>query len=208
MSVTYVIVPGNPAAVYPPPPDVGKVDTGLLPLSNGGTSADLSATGGTGQVLKQTTAGGPVTVAALTASDVPAGGGSPLTTKGDLWGYSSVNARMPVGADAYVLTADSTQPLGVKWAAAAAAASSAVFVASGASHAAGTVPDPGVTLGATNFLCEDATWKPVVYVGTSAPANATTGRLWYDTTAASVAATWSLDFSNAANNNSAYAAII
>lgn len=45
---------------------------------------------------------------------------SPLTTKGDLYGFSTANARIPVGADADVLTADSTQPLGVKWAAPAA----------------------------------------------------------------------------------------
>lgn len=42
---------------------------------------------------------------------------SPLTTKGDIWGYSTTNARIPVGANGEVLTADSTQPLGVKWAA-------------------------------------------------------------------------------------------
>lgn len=43
---------------------------------------------------------------------------SPLTTKGDVWGFSTVDARIPVGADNTVLTADSTQPLGVKWGAA------------------------------------------------------------------------------------------
>lgn len=41
---------------------------------------------------------------------------SPLTTKGDLWGYSTLNARIPVGSDGQVLTADSAQALGVKWA--------------------------------------------------------------------------------------------
>ena len=43
---------------------------------------------------------------------------SPLTTKGDLWGFSTLNARVPVGANGTVLTADSTNPLGVAWAAA------------------------------------------------------------------------------------------
>lgn len=40
----------------------------------------------------------------------------PLTTKGDLFGYDTGNARIPVGANDTVLTADSTQALGVKWA--------------------------------------------------------------------------------------------
>lgn len=35
---------------------------------------------------------------------------------------------------------------------------SAVFVASGSSHTAGAVPDPGVTAGSTHFLREDSTW--------------------------------------------------
>jgi hypothetical protein len=34
----------------------------------------------------------------------------------------------------------------------------AVFIASGASHAAGAVPDPGITAGTTRYLREDATW--------------------------------------------------
>jgi hypothetical protein len=42
---------------------------------------------------------------------------SPLTTKGDIWGYDTANNRIPVGTDTYILTADSTQALGVKWAA-------------------------------------------------------------------------------------------
>ena len=41
---------------------------------------------------------------------------SPLTTKGDLFGYSTVNARIPIGSDDTVLTADSSETLGVKWA--------------------------------------------------------------------------------------------
>lgn len=44
---------------------------------------------------------------------------SPLTTKGDMLVYGTDNDRLPVGTNDYVLTADSAQPLGVKWAAAA-----------------------------------------------------------------------------------------
>lgn len=40
----------------------------------------------------------------------------PLTTKGDLFGYDSAAARIPIGSNNQVLTADSTQALGLKWA--------------------------------------------------------------------------------------------
>jgi hypothetical protein len=41
-----------------------------------------------------------------------------LTTKGDILSYSTTEARLGVGANDTVLTADSTQTLGLKWAAA------------------------------------------------------------------------------------------
>lgn len=50
-------------------------------------------------------------------------GGSPLTTKGDLYGFSTTDARIPVGANDTVLTADSTAALGVKWASASSSVS-------------------------------------------------------------------------------------
>ena len=59
----------------------------------------------------------------LTQGAAQTGGGyssggvtSPLTTKGDIWSFSNANARLPVGADGQVVTADSTQALGLKWA--------------------------------------------------------------------------------------------
>lgn len=39
----------------------------------------------------------------------------PLTTKGDILGYSTNLARIPVGSNGQTLIADSTQALGVKW---------------------------------------------------------------------------------------------
>ncbi len=47
---------------------------------------------------------------------VAVGSASPLTTKGDLYGFSTTNARVPVGTNGQVLTADSTEATGVKWA--------------------------------------------------------------------------------------------
>jgi len=44
------------------------------------------------------------------------GGSSPLTTKGDLYTYSTTDARLGVGTNGQVLTADSAQATGLKWA--------------------------------------------------------------------------------------------
>ena len=46
---------------------------------------------------------------------------TPLTTKGDLFTFSTVDARLGVGANGTLLTADSSEATGLKWAAPAAA---------------------------------------------------------------------------------------
>ena len=43
------------------------------------------------------------------------GGASPLTTKGDLYTYSTADARIPVGTDGQVLVSDSVEATGLKW---------------------------------------------------------------------------------------------
>ncbi len=49
----------------------GDITSGQLALARGGTNADLSATGGTSQFLRQSSAGAAVTVSVLAAADMP-----------------------------------------------------------------------------------------------------------------------------------------
>lgn len=133
------------------PTGLVKVTTGTGALSSATLNADYAAANatyvvqtasnapGTSQVLaslstgivKVTTSTGVLSTA--TASDIP----SLLTTKGDLLGYTSVPARVAVGSDGNVLTADTASAAGWKWAAPSASGADALatYLVQTSSHA-------------------------------------------------------------------------
>jgi len=63
-----------------------------------------------------------------------------LTTKGDTHGFTTENARVPIGANTTVLTADSTEALGLKWAAASGAPTTTKGDVSGFSTTQARIP--------------------------------------------------------------------
>lgn len=78
---------------------------------------------------------------------IQAGAVSPLTTKGDVYTFSTSDARLGVGANDTVLTADSAQATGLKWATAAGASTSYALLNSGgtALTAAATITVSGLS---------------------------------------------------------------
>lgn len=73
------------------------ITSGQLALARGGTGADLSATGGSGQVLKQNSAGGAITVGALTYADVGAAAASHTHAASDIASGTLAVARGGTG---------------------------------------------------------------------------------------------------------------
>lgn len=88
---------------------------GDLITSTGTTNTTLLAVGANGTVLSADSSQ-PTGLRWVAPPTGGSGATSPLTTKGDIWGYTSADARIPVGTDGQILSADSSQSSGVKWA--------------------------------------------------------------------------------------------
>ena len=65
--------------------------------------------------------------AAIFYDFIQTGATSPLTTKGDLYTFSTSDARLPVGTNGYTLVADSAESTGLKWAAPSSSSGPAFF---------------------------------------------------------------------------------
>jgi len=102
-----------------------SVDTTTKNLNPETTLGDLSFRSSTSNVNTRIpigSSGQHLTVVAGVPAWATASDQTPLTTKGDLFTFSTVDARLGVGANGTTLVADSAEATGLKWAAASAGA--------------------------------------------------------------------------------------
>ena len=96
------------------------VDTRLKALQPGTTLGDIAYSSATANTNTRLGIGTSGQVLAVSGGGVPAwtttADVTPLTTKGDLFTYTTADARLGVGTDGQTLVADSTASTGLKWA--------------------------------------------------------------------------------------------
>ena len=88
--------------------DAAAIAAGKLALARGGTNADLSATGGVSQVLKQASAGAAITVGQLASTDISGLGTAATTAATDY--LSSSSSSVQDGSFGNVRLKDDTSP--------------------------------------------------------------------------------------------------
>jgi hypothetical protein len=86
------------------------------------------------------------------------GAGSPLTTKGDLYTYSTTDARLGVGTNGQILTADSAEATGLKWA--SAASGGGMTLLSTTTLSGGTTTVSSISGDYINLYCEIINFLP------------------------------------------------
>jgi hypothetical protein len=121
------------------------ISTTITGVLKGNGTAIAAATAGTDYYAPGT---------AIHSADLP---NPSASTLGGVESYAAVSNQW-INAISTSGVPSSAQPAFSNISGTAAAGQLPVFVASGGSHAAGAVPDPGASAGTTHFLREDATW--------------------------------------------------
>lgn len=132
--------------------DLATQVTGALPIANGGTGATTASTAL--NALLPTQAGNAGKVLSTDGTDASwedAGSASPLTTKGDLYAFSTVDDRLPVGTNGQMLFADSAESTGLLWSSTRTSTTPLTLQDTGTPNASISLNVPGSTGGPANI---------------------------------------------------------